>query len=400
MNKKILPIVLAAMLGAGLGAYLSYGPLKQYKSEAVLNIDMDTADYKRLTELANDPAVLRQYAANGKLNNVSAERLEALIKDNKKADWLKPVLKLSKTDYKDLPDAAVRLEQENSRKREQMIQYENEKLFGKELTTNKNEFSAYSGLKITASAPEPQEATDKTKWLSEYAQNTAVMGALHTLIAKWESENKFFTERFQAKKIQNEFEANQLKIKLAGLKKSIENYPVTVQKEVNREIEIGRDQTKTLSPMAQMLSIEVDLLEMDIKNQKLNRANEQLNISAEILKQVATIKSEASGLNRLAIVDEILNIALNKAEFSSHREKLLLMQTEVSNIKSKLTKKIQYLSLPSVPLQQDGAAPIKLIILMSLLFTALMTAYQWRTYILNLIKQDDAKNDFTELKLN
>lgn len=391
MNKKIMPIAIAALIGAGLGTYLSYGPLKQYKSEAVLNIEMDTAEYKRLTELANDQAVLRQYTANSKLNGVSAERLEALIKDSKKVDWLKPVLRLSKSDYKELPDAAVKLEQENIRKREQVILYENEKLFGKELTTNKNEFSAYTGLKITAFSPDPQLAADKTKWLSEYAHDAAAIGALHALIVKWENENKFFAERFQARKIQNEFETEQSKTKLTGLKKSIENYPVAVQKEVNREIEIGRDQTKTLSPMAQMLSIEVDLLEMDIKSQKLNRANEQLKISADILKQVATIKSEASGMNRLAMVGEILNIALNKAEFSSHREKLLLMQNEVSNIKSKLVKKIQYLSLPSVPLQQDGPAPIKLIILISLLFTALMAAYQWRTYILNLIKQDDAK---------
>lgn len=384
-------IAIAALLGAGLGVYLSYGPLQQYKSEAVLNFDMDTVDYKKFTELANDQAVLSQYAANGKLKDGSAESLEALVKDNKKGVWHKPVLTLTKTDYKELPDAVIRLEQENIRKREQIIQNENEKLFGRELTANKNEFSVYTGLTITAIAPEPQLAADKTKRLSEYAQHTAAMGTLQTLITKWESENKFFAERFQVRKIQNEFETEQLKTKIYSLKKLNDSYPLAVQKEVNREIEIGRDQTKTLSPMAQMLSIEVDLLEMDIKNQKLNRANEQLNISMEILKQIAAINPETNGINRLAIAAEILNAALSKTELSSHREKLLLMQSEVSNIKSKLIKKTQYISPPSVPHRQDGPAPIKLIVLMSILFAAMMTAYQWRIYIFKLIKQDDSK---------
>jgi hypothetical protein len=367
---------------------LSYGSLQQYKSEAVLNIDMDTADYKKFADLANDQAVLRQYAANEKLVGKSTEWLEALVKDNKKGDWQKPVLKLTKTDNKDVPDIVIRLEQENNRKREQVIQNENEKLFGKELTANKNEFSAYVGLKITALAPEPQLAADKTKWLSEYAQNTAAMGSINALIAKWENENNFFSERFKAKKIQNEFETEQLKIKFAGLKKSVDNYSVTVQKEVNREIEVGKDQTKTLTPMAQMLSIEVDLLEMDIKNKKLNRANEQLNISAEILKQIALIKPDANGMSRLTAVNEILNTTLNKIESSAHREKILLMQSEVSNIKSKLIKNTQYMSPPSVPIQQDGPAPIKLIVLIGLFFSALTAAFIWREVILKIFMQD------------
>ncbi len=156
------------LIGAGLGAFLSYGPLQRYKSEAVLNIEMDTADYKRFTELVSNQENLRQYAANIQQKDINAEMLEALIKDIKKPDWYKPVLKLSKTDNKDLPDVAIRLEQENNRKREQIIQYENEKLFGKELIASKTEFLAYTGLKISALAPEPQLAADKAKWLSEY----------------------------------------------------------------------------------------------------------------------------------------------------------------------------------------------------------------------------------------
>lgn len=382
INEKIMPIAFATLMGAGLGAYLSFGPLQKFKSEATLNIEMDTSDYKKITELANDEANLFQYAANAKKKDVSAAMLEALIKETKRADWQKPVLRLSKSDNKD---------EENNRKREQEADSENEKIFGKALNSIKNDTSAYVGLKISALASESQIATDKTKWLSEYVHNLAATGALNIVLAKWENENKFFAERFQAKKIQNEFEIEQLKAKIASLKKSIENYPAIIQKEVVREIEVGRDQTKTMTPMAQMLSAELDLLDVDIKNQKLNRANEQHIASLEILKQVAIINPEIDGMNRLTAVSEMLNTAVNKAEIQSKREKLSLMEGEVSYIKFKLIKKTQYISPPSVPLHQDGPAPIKLVVLMGILFAVLMTIYLWRGHILKIIIQNGSK---------
>jgi hypothetical protein len=390
MDKKIISVVIAAFLGAGLGAFLGFGPLRKFKSEAVLNINMDTADYKKFTELASDQTNLSLYAANASQKEASVEWLDHLIKETKRADWHKPVLRIIKSDNKDVPEAVIRPEQEVNRKREQETEFENEKIFGKALSINKNDTSAFVGLKISALASEPQMAVDKTKWLSEYAHNIAATGALHILFAKWENENNFFAERFQIKKIQNEFETEQLKLKITSLKKSIENYPIAAQKEVNREIELGRDQTKTMTPLAQMLSAELDLLDIDIKTKKLNRTNEQHAVSVEMLKQLAMNKSDATGLNRLATVSDILTAALNKSEIQSTREKLLIMQGEVTNIKSKLIKKMQYISSPSVPFQQEGPAHIKLIILMGVLFSTLMMAYQWRIYILKLIKQEDA----------
>lgn len=54
MKKKVVMLGMAALLGAGTGAGLGYGPLLKYKTEGVLSMEMGTAEYKRFSELAND----------------------------------------------------------------------------------------------------------------------------------------------------------------------------------------------------------------------------------------------------------------------------------------------------------------------------------------------------------
>ena len=62
MAKKIIVVLVAAVMGAGVGAMLGYGPLLRYKTEGVLSMEMGTTEYKRFTELANDAGTLRQFA--------------------------------------------------------------------------------------------------------------------------------------------------------------------------------------------------------------------------------------------------------------------------------------------------------------------------------------------------
>ena len=76
MTKKIIYITLAALLGAGIGAFLSYGPLKRFKSEAVLNIDIDIAGYKSFAQIVNDPARFRRYAAQIKPRSLTEEQIQ------------------------------------------------------------------------------------------------------------------------------------------------------------------------------------------------------------------------------------------------------------------------------------------------------------------------------------
>jgi hypothetical protein len=386
MNKKIIFVALAALLGAGLGAYLSYGPLQKFKAEAVLNLEMSAPDYKRYAEALDDRANLQRYVERNTTAQLSS--FESIAK----GAWYKPVVKISKTDFKDLPDQVSRFEIENAIRNGRTVENEIDKTLGNDTNLKQKDFYPYIGLQISGFAPSPQFAMDAATWLSQYAVDTAVLEATQNLLVKWGKENKLLTDSIPLQKAHLNIETEQLKLKFANLKKIANTYTDTVQKETQITVKDQRLGLNGLSPKAQQLSTEIDLLELDVKNQKLNRALEHQIVVDAVIKHVKTLSFDSkNGLERLAIIDDILVSTLNKAATLAAREKLLLMAAETSTIKSRLIKKPVYATPPSLPIRPDGPAPIKLVTLMGILFAALMAAYQWRAYIWKLIKQDDAK---------
>lgn len=389
-KKKIIAIVAAALFGAGLGAYLSYGPLQKFKSEAELNIEMSTADFKRFSVLVSDQTRFKEYATRAKSMALSNEQLEAVLQIVEKNDWYKPVPRVSKVEYKDLPDAVIRLEQEDARKKELALAFEVEKMFGKDLNVSKSEFTAYPSLRITSLAAERQLAVDQLAWLGAFAQNTAITDAMNILIEKWTNENRLFAEHFQIKKLKQEFEVQWLKNKIMSLKKAINNYPESAEKIIQQKIEIGADRIKTKSLTAQLISAELDLMEIDFENQKIIRAKEQQDMLEELIKKINTDSNkDKNGLERLMLLDELIVAAMNKTEIPAKREKLLLLMVDISNIKARLMKKPQYIVPATLPNRQDGPAPIKLMILMALLFASLVALYLSRHTFFKYIKEND-----------
>lgn len=390
LKKKIIAVAAAALLGAGLGAYLSYGPLQRFKSEAELNIELSTADFKRFGELVNNPENLKQFVAHTKSSALSNDQLEIAIRDVKRGDWYKPAPRIAKTEYKEVPDQIIKLEQDAIRKKEQIIDVENETLFGKNANLIRNEFPAYTSLRITAIAAEPQRAADQTAWLSAYAQHTAITDAINSLVAKWNNENKLFSELYQVKKIQQQFETEQLTAKIVELKKSINKYSTTAKQEVEQHIEAGNDRGKMKSPIAQLIFAELDLMEIEFTNQKLNRAKDQQAVMEELIRQFETgSNKDKYGLERLVLMDETIVAAVKKTEIPAKREKLLLSMIDISNIKTRLVKKTQYVVPPTLPSRQDGPAPIKLMVLLAVLFASLVGIYFSRHVFFKYIKQSD-----------
>jgi hypothetical protein len=96
MQKKIIALVIATAVGAGLGALLGYGPMLRYKSEGVLNMDMGTSEYKRFTELANDANSITQFLKVSPLAQASNESLNDLIKLSSKVSGINQFPRLAR----------------------------------------------------------------------------------------------------------------------------------------------------------------------------------------------------------------------------------------------------------------------------------------------------------------
>ena len=87
MQKKIITLLIATAVGAGLGALLGFGPMLRYRSEGVLNMDMGTSEYKRFTELANDASSASQFLTAFPPPQMHSGGVDALMKAIVRGEW-------------------------------------------------------------------------------------------------------------------------------------------------------------------------------------------------------------------------------------------------------------------------------------------------------------------------
>ncbi|HMS27495.1 MAG TPA: hypothetical protein PKC80_09005 [Burkholderiaceae bacterium] len=388
MTKKIIYITLAALLGASLGAFLSYGPLKRFKSEAAFNIDINIAGYKRFAQMVNDPAQFRRYAVQIKPQALTEEQIKITLKDITNANWLKPVPRFSKFDVKDLADLAVRLEQESIRRRELESANEIDMLFGNRSNLIRNENSSYTGLYISIQENDPVIANNKLSWLSDYALDTVAYSAVDMLLDKWNSEDKLFAENYQVAQIQQEFVTEQLKMKIAGLKKALASPPAIAKAKVDNLAIATVNQSNGMTPRSQLLYAELELLELESIKHKVSRKIEHQKIANQITQQISIpAHIHRTGHERINSLDDLLTNTLTKIKQPSQREKLLLMRMEVSNLKSSLSTKPSFI-LQASESTQIGSNPLKIIAICSMFFALLMSLFIWRKEFMKHLIQD------------
>jgi len=388
MIKKIIYIALAALLGAGVGAFFSYGPLKLYKSEAILNIDMDIPSYKRFALLVNNPARFRQYAAHIKPLALTDEQIKGTLQDITSAGWLKPVPRFTKSDIKDLPDISVRLEQENIKLKEQNQSKEIEKINGDLASLLRNDYSAYTGFHLTSLASEPEIAVSKLNWLSNYVSDTAAHSAVDQLLAKWINDNQLLEENLPAVKIQNDYAIGQLKIRIAGLRKVNSTIPEASKADIQSFTLAMQNPSNAITPRARLIATELELLDLESINHKIESTLNQQKTVTEITQQVSISEHlHKSGYDRIKFLDNLLTVALKKTVVPHSREKLLSMRIEVSNIKARVYKKPAYTLQASSPTKQ-GPSPLKTIGLCSIFLALLMSIFIWRKVFMKHLIQD------------
>jgi len=153
MAKKLIVVLVAAVVGASVGAMLGYGPLLRYEAEGVLSLDMDTTEYKRFTELANDVGTFEKFAPLQPPSGIDAKRLTALANAVSDGKWHKPVPRVSKADAKELPDMLLQMEQDRDKAPDEV---------------RKTTVPAYLELKLTGTGADPTEAAAFAGLLGSY----------------------------------------------------------------------------------------------------------------------------------------------------------------------------------------------------------------------------------------
>jgi hypothetical protein len=384
MRNKINTVILATLLGVGLGAVLGFGPLQLFKSEGVLNMELGASEYKRFTELANDAASFKQYATVSPPPGMDAEQFQSLLKTVAKGEWHKPVPKVSKTDAKELPDVVVLMERDREREKEK----EKEKEVNGEKNKRK-EGAVYLGLRVTHTAHEPVEAVEVATWLGGYFKQVATREAVRELVSNWAAENRQFSDRALEQQLKFKFDIEQVETRSAELKKLVARYPEAGVREGRQVVDVRKENEKFMSPVAQLVAAESQIIDIKEKSQKLNREIEQHAFAAPLVGQaelsLKQVGSGSEGVNKLATM---LAEYSKKVKTDAEREKLLTIAADVSQIAVRFLSQAEFIALPSLPSRPERPTPLMYMAFLGLLFAALSAVYSWRKELINLLRDE------------
>lgn len=384
MNKKIIAVAIATALGVCVGALIGYGPMLRYKSEGVLSMEMGTAEFKRFAELATDETSIRQFIAMSPPVNLNDKEVERVIGNIVKGEWFKPIAKINKTDAKELPDIVLQMEKEVEKDKEK----DKEKSQDKNTKKANVGILAYLGLKVTNFNSDPNLAAQVATWMGGYFKDVAAHEATREQVSRWTAESKQFSDRALEQKLKYQFDIDQARERALALKKILASYPDPVGSREGRQIvEVRKDNEKFLSPMAQIIAAESELITIKEKIQKLNREIEQQIFAASIIKKAEmSLKEGRGGLEVMGKINAIVTEQGKNVKSDAEREKLLSLTADLSQITARFISQAEFIAQPSIPSRAERPTPAIYMALLGFLFAVLAMVYSWRIELLQLMR--------------
>ena len=376
MTKKMIQVFVAALIGAGAGAMLGYGPLLSYKAQGVLSMEMGTTEYKRFAELANDTNTLRQSINMSPPPGVDSKGLTELTALVEKGQWHKPMPKVSKADAKELPEILLQMEQDREKGPDDL---------------RKLAVPAYLGMRLTYTASKPEEAANVAAWLGGYVKDVATHAAVRDQAARWKAENWQFSDRARERKLKHEFAIEQAETRVLAFKKILINYPQSARDEGRQVVDVRKDNEKFMSPQAQLVGAESEIIENRQKVKKLDRELEQQAFTKILLGDVETALIQArSGSESVLRLSAVITEFGKSAKTQAERESLLSLAADLSQISGRFLSQAQFIAKPSVPHYPERPSPLFVIALGALLSALFATAYIWRNPVIKMLQQENA----------
>ena len=389
MKKKVVVVAMAALLGAGIGAGLGYGPLLKYKTEGVLSMEMGTAEYKRFSELANDATTAAQYVAVFPPPDLKGSELDRLIRTIAIGGWHKPVPKVSRADAKELPDVLLQLEQE----REKSSERDQDRSRGRDRENErKPPVTVYLGLRLTHTAPEPQQVANIASWLGEYFKDVATREAVREQVSRWKAENRQFSDRALERRLKFEFDIQQAQKRATALKVVVAAYPDAARRDSQQVVDVRKDNEKFMSPLSQLVGAESEVIDIRERLQKLDREIEQQSFVKSLVLEADTAANNAlSGNNSVRQLSGVITEASKKVKTEAEREKLLSLAADLSQISARFLSQAQFVAKPSVPSLPERPTPLMVSLLSGLLAAFLVALFLWRRLIIDLLWRDEGE---------
>lgn len=373
--KSIVNAAFTGILLLALGYGLASAFLLKFKSDGILTIEMSGVEYKRFTEAASSLSSLKQMFASipphSEEDRAAIEKM--LVLDLQK--WHAPLPVLSKIDTKDLPEALVKIELERSNERS------NER--SSELNADKTRpLKIFVGAKITATSQDADQSARIAAWLGSYFKEIATKEAMRDQLFIWLAENRQFNERAQEDKLKHNFEIEQAQTRAASLKKVLTQYPDLAKPDARQVVDIRKDNERFISPSAQLIGAETQIIDIREKITKLDRLITQQQFAQSYLVEAErTFYSANTGSGIILLFSELTKKYSARVQNEAEKEKLLSIAAKVSEISARFLSQAQFVLPPSIPNRAEAPRPLMISGILGILGFLLSLAWSFRIWI-------------------
>lgn len=360
LKRKVAMVTFAGVVGAAIGALAGHGPLLRYRAVGVLSMGLSSGEYKRVTEFANGVSTVSQFLDASPPPGLDARHASSLIAEVAAGRWQEPVPRVSSADAKQLPEALLKWAEEPE-------------LGGRERLI-------YLGVRISTVAAEPLRAAQDAMWLGGYLKEMAAWSAVTDKVSKWTAENRQFSERAQERRLRYQFDIDQAQARAAALKKIVADYPGYSHQAPSQVVDVRKDNEKFVSPMAQLIGAESEVIDVQEKIGSLDREIDQASFSKSLLADFSsTLSAARSGTDSVRRLQEVVQSFSTKARTDAQRERLSAFSADLSEISARFLTRAQFIANPSPPIHPESPKPLLVTILGALLAMLLSVAWQWRS---------------------
>ena len=382
MTRKLLLVLIAALIGSAVGGALGYGPLLRYKSEGVLAMDLTPAEYKRISESANAPTSLREALDTNSLPDLEASaggRLEVTLS---RGGWHSPLPKLSTADAKQIPPALLANLDSLSKATETedpLVRLEAERAL-----------MPYLGLRLTYVAADPITAGQIANWLGDYIKDVAVGAMLRDQVAQWRADGRQFADYAVLRRQQFAFSREQTSARSKALQTLIASYPEAMQRDVSQVVDVRSDNAKYTTPLAQMVAAEREIIDIDESVRLLEREVAQEAFALPLVAAAEeALRQARTGRDAVQRVSEVFIAAAGDASNDPQRERLAAMSAQVSQLAARFLSRPHFIAAPPVPTVPERPGPHLIIVLGGVLAALLAAAWLWRDLLRRVLLEDE-----------
>ena len=247
----------------------------------------------------------------------------------------------------------------------------------------------YLGVSLSAVARDPVRAATITRWLGSYYKEAATLDAVRDLVSRWTAENMDLSNRALEQKIKLDFSTAQVQSRAAALKQLAARYPNTNMRDSQQVLDVLTVNEKFMSPLAQLVAAESELIGLQVSMQKLEREMAQYTFAQTLAaKATQALAASRSGSQSITHLAEVIQQLGKQTQTDAEQEKLLAFAADLSEIEARFLSRAQFVAEPSVPTRPQGLGPFKIMALMGFLAMLMSTAWVMRKTLLKLLQED------------